>query len=99
MESGNRVVVGVNRFRLAEEHPPVTFRVNPEIEAGQVARLRELRASRSASLVEDNLRALEQAALGPDNLLPHIVKACESLATLGEISDRLRRVFGEYRES
>jgi methylmalonyl-CoA mutase N-terminal domain/subunit len=73
--------------------------MDPALEQGQVARLRELRASRPASLVEQRLQSLEQAARGADNLMPHILDACEALATVGEISDRLRGVFGEYRES
>jgi methylmalonyl-CoA mutase N-terminal domain/subunit len=63
-----------------------------------VARLRELRASRSAGTVEDRLRALEQAARSSDNLMPHIMASSEALATVGEISDRLRAVFGEYQD-
>jgi methylmalonyl-CoA mutase N-terminal domain/subunit len=96
VERGERIVVGVNKFRLEEEKPPITFRVDSAIEAHQIARLRELRASRSAAQVEEKLAALEQAARGSDNLMPRIVEACEALATVGEISDRLRLVFGEY---
>lgn len=96
VERGDRIVVGVNKFRLEDEKTPMTFRVGPAIEAQQIARLRELRASRSSSLVEEKLTALEQAARGADNLMPRIVDACEALATVGEISDRLRLVFGEY---
>jgi methylmalonyl-CoA mutase N-terminal domain/subunit len=99
VERGETIVVGVNRFRQTEPNRPVTFRMDPALEQGQVARLRELRASRPASLVEQRLQSLEQAARGADNLMPHILDACEALATVGEISDRLRGVFGEYRES
>jgi methylmalonyl-CoA mutase N-terminal domain/subunit len=96
VERGERIVVGVNKFRMEDEKPPMTFRVDPAIEAQQVGRLRELRASRATALVEEKLAALEQAARGSDNLMPRIVDACEVLATVGEISDRLRLVFGEY---
>ena len=99
VERGDTVVVGVNRFRQAEEHPPLPFRMDPALERSQVERLRELRASRAAGVVEERLSALEQAARGSDNLMPKILAACEEYATVGEISDRLRRVFGEYRES
>jgi methylmalonyl-CoA mutase N-terminal domain/subunit len=92
-------VVGVNKFRLAEQNPLVTFRMDPALEGSQIERLRELRASRAASVVEDRLNELERAARGSDNLMPRMVSACEAYATVGEISDRLRRVFGEYRES
>ena len=62
-------------------------------------RLREMRAGRSASVVADRLRSLEHAARGTENLMPHILSATEAYATVGEISDRLRAVFGEYREN
>jgi len=99
VERGETVVVGVNRFRQTEPNPPVTFRMDPALEPGQIARLREVRASRSAALAEERLASLEQAARGPENVMPRILGACEAFATVGEISDRLRRVFGEYRES
>jgi methylmalonyl-CoA mutase N-terminal domain/subunit len=99
VERGEIVVVGVNRFRQAEDHPSVAFRMDPALERMQVERLRELRASRPAAVVEERLVALEQVARGSDNLMPRILAACEVYATVGEISDRLRRVFGEYRES
>jgi methylmalonyl-CoA mutase N-terminal domain/subunit len=99
VERGEAIIVGVNKFRLEEEKPPAVFRVDPEIERQQVARLRELRASRSAQAVAAKLAGLEQAAKGSGNLMPHILSCCESLVTVGEISDRLRNVFGEYRET
>ena len=98
VERGEAVVVGVNRFKQEENQAPRLFRLDPELEQQQVARLRELRASRSASAVEARLSALEQAARSSDNLLPHILACSEAYATVGEISDRLRAVFGEYRE-
>jgi methylmalonyl-CoA mutase N-terminal domain/subunit len=99
VEKGETVVVGVNKFRQEEEHPPVTFRMDPALERPQIERLRELRASRAASVVEERLKTLELAARGSDNLMPRILAACEAYATVGEISDRLRTVFGEYKES
>jgi methylmalonyl-CoA mutase N-terminal domain/subunit len=99
VEKGETIVVGVNKFRLAEENPPVTFRMDPALERQQIDRLRELRASRNAAHVNACLDALEQAARGSDNLMPRILAACEAYATVGEISDRLRRVFGEYKET
>ena len=64
-----------------------------------VERLREMRASRSQTMVNDTLSALERAARGSENLMPRILEACGAQATVGEISDRLRGVFGEYREN
>jgi methylmalonyl-CoA mutase N-terminal domain/subunit len=90
-------VVGVNRFQQEEEGSPQTFRMDSEIEKTQVARLRELRATRPP--VDQKLNAIEHAARGSENLMPRILDACEVYATVGEISNRLRRVFGEYRES
>jgi methylmalonyl-CoA mutase N-terminal domain/subunit len=99
IEHGETVVVGVNKFRQEEGTALVTFRMDPALERQQVDRLREMRASRSASEVDARLTALEEAARGTDNLMPRIVDACAAKATVGEISDRLRVVFGEYRES
>jgi methylmalonyl-CoA mutase N-terminal domain/subunit len=97
VERGEAVVVGVNRFKQEEHEPPATFRLDPELENQQVARLRELRASRSAGVVADRLKALEAAARSTDNLMPRILSCSEALVTVGEISDRLRTVFGEYK--
>ncbi len=98
IEKGDRIVVGVNRFRLEDERPAPTFRVDPAIEAQQIEQLKQLRASRSAAAIKTSLSQLERAACGSDNLMPRILNACAALATVGEISDTLRRVFGEYRE-
>jgi methylmalonyl-CoA mutase N-terminal domain/subunit len=99
VESGERIVVGVNRFRMEEETPIPVFRLDPALEQTQVERLRQVRASRQAADVAFKLDRLEQAARGSDNLLPLILDAAESYATVGEISDRLKSVFGEYREA
>jgi len=99
VESGERIVVGVNRFRQEDERPASTFRLDPALERSQVERLREVRAGRSASVVAESLAALEQAARGTDNLMPRILTAAAAYTTVGEISDTLRRVFGEHRES
>jgi methylmalonyl-CoA mutase N-terminal domain/subunit len=99
VEEGRQIVVGVNKFQSAETEPPATFRINPELESQQVERLRAIRAGRSADQVKTTLQQLEAAAKGTDNLLPKILSACRALATVGEISDTLRHVFGEYRET
>ena len=98
VESGEIVVVGVNRFRMEENGVPPTFKPDPAGEQAQRERVRELRASRDPAPVGQRLAALENAARGSDNLMPHILGACEALATVGEISDSLRAVFGEYVE-
>jgi methylmalonyl-CoA mutase N-terminal domain/subunit len=99
VESGEAVVVGVNRFRVEEESAPQTLRIDPSIEQSQIERLRALRARRDAAAAESALARLEEAARGTENLLPHILAAVEAFATVGEISNRLRRVWGEYREA
>jgi methylmalonyl-CoA mutase N-terminal domain/subunit len=98
VESGERVVVGVNRFQQDGNGGVPTFRLDAALERGQVARLRELRASRSASQVALRLVELEAAARGGANLMPAILSAADDYVTVGETSDRLRAVFGEYRE-
>jgi methylmalonyl-CoA mutase N-terminal domain/subunit len=96
-ESGERVIVGVNRFREPEERRPEILRI-PEAEVSrQVERVRALRASRDQEAVERALGAVEEAARGTENLLPPMREALRVRATLGEVSDVLRRVFGEHR--
>ena len=99
VETGEAIVVGVNRFEEATSLPPAVFRVDPAIEQRQVERVRELRASRDPGAHGTALDELEKAARGSDNLMPHILASCEANATVGEISDRLRKVFGEYKEA
>lgn len=98
VEAGEQIVVGVNRFESGAASGIPTFTVDPSLESAQVARLRELRGGRDGARVEAALAALETAAQGSDNLMPAILAAAEAQATVGEMSDRLRRVFGEYRE-
>jgi methylmalonyl-CoA mutase, N-terminal domain len=98
VESGGQIVVGVNRFRLPEDRSIPVLRLDPALEAAQIERLRQVRASRSQSAVDQKLSALEEIARGTGNLVPPILEAAACYATVGEISDRLRTVFGEYRE-
>jgi methylmalonyl-CoA mutase N-terminal domain/subunit len=98
VESGETVVVGVNRFRMEGETPIPTFSLDPALEQAQIARLREVRASRGQIQVAESLQRLQQAARDGTNLLPPILDAAACYATVGEIADRLRSVFGEYRE-
>jgi len=99
VDSGEQVVVGVNRFQAEEGRLIPTLRIDPEIERSQVARLNALRARREAAKVESALAEVERCARGSENLMPAILTAVESYATVGEISDALRRAFGEYQES
>jgi methylmalonyl-CoA mutase N-terminal domain/subunit len=99
VESGEAVVVGVNRFQQNEGEASVHFKLDPELEQQQIARVREARASRDGAVVEERLKELERAARSSDNLMPLILSCAEARATVGEISDRFRAVFGEYREA
>jgi methylmalonyl-CoA mutase N-terminal domain/subunit len=98
VETTDAIVVGVNKFQAQEEPIPV-LRIDEQIERDQVARLQAVRARRSRPAAEAALDAIETAATGDENLLPRILTAVEASVTVGEISHRLRKVWGEYRES
>jgi len=95
------VVVGVNRFQVqGEDEKAVPIqRIDPSLEPKQVERLRALRARRNAVTWQTAIRAVEDTARAGDNLMPRILAAVEANATVGEISDAMRRVFGEYKEA
>jgi methylmalonyl-CoA mutase N-terminal domain/subunit len=97
IESGERVIVGVNRFVDAEERPVDLQRVSDEDVRMQIDRLQQLRADRDPGTVGRGLEAVERAARGTDNLLPPMKEALRARATLGEVSDVLRAVYGEYQ--
>jgi methylmalonyl-CoA mutase N-terminal domain/subunit len=99
IESQDAVVVGVNRFQSEEEAPVETLRIDPAVEQAQVERVKALRERRDAAATEAALDRLEEAARSPENLLPRILASVEAYATVGEISNRLRKVWGEYRET
>jgi methylmalonyl-CoA mutase N-terminal domain/subunit len=99
VETGDAVVVGVNRFRAEEETAVPTLRIDPSVERAQIERVRALRQRRDNERTEVALTLLEDAARSTENLLPRILDCVESLATVGEISNRLRHVWGEYREA
>jgi methylmalonyl-CoA mutase N-terminal domain/subunit len=99
VESKEQIIVGVNDFIAEEERSIPTLRIEPEIERSQVARLNALRANRDSARTKSALAELERRASTTENLLPAILSAVEAHATVGEISDTLRHVFGEYQES
>lgn len=99
VETKEQVVVGVNDFVAEEERAIPTLRIDPQIEREQILRLRALRARRDANKTKAAMAELERRAATKENLLPAILVAVEAYATVGEISDTLRRAFGEYRES
>jgi len=99
VDRGEAVVVGANRFDLEQEKPIPIQRIDEGLEARQVERVRALRVRREAGACQAALRAVEDAARTGENLMPRILNAVEAHATVGEISDAMRRLFGEYRES
>jgi methylmalonyl-CoA mutase N-terminal domain/subunit len=99
VDAGEAIVVGVNKFAGDDETEMHLQRLNPELETRQVERLRALRLRRDPGPWRDSLRGLEDAARTGENLMPRIVQAVEALATVGEIADTLRGVFGEFRET
>jgi len=99
VESGAQVVVGVNRFQTAGTAAIPTLKIDPEIERTQVARVKALRARRDGTKARAAIDEVERRARSNENLMPAILGAVEAFATVGEISDAMRRVFGEYRET
>ena len=99
IEKKEQIVVGVNDFVAGEESAIPTLRIDEAIERSQIARLKALRARRDSARVQSALSELQRRASTNENLLPAILTAVEAYATVGEISDALRRLFGEYQES
>ena len=99
IESKDQIIVGVNDFIAEEARTIPTLRIEPEIERSQIARLNALRAKRDSAKTQSALAELQRRAATTENLLPAILAAVEAHATVGEISDTLRRIFGEYQES
>jgi methylmalonyl-CoA mutase N-terminal domain/subunit len=98
VENGSKVVVGVNKFRDEETATPSLEKLDPEGERRQVANVRKVRAERDAAAWEAAMDRLEECARGTENLMPAMIVAVKAYATVGEISDRLRTVWGEHRE-
>ena len=98
VDAGDSIVVGVNAFTSAEPAPIEVLKLDPMLEAQQAERVRTVRASRSPAPCRDALDHVSQAARDGSNLMPHVISAVEARATVGEIADALRDVFGEYRE-
>jgi methylmalonyl-CoA mutase N-terminal domain/subunit len=99
VDSGEIIIVGVNKFTIEGEPEMKLQQVNPDLERRQVERLQALRTRRPIATWEQSLVRLTDAARTEANLIPYIVEAVEALATVGEIADTLRSVFGEYRET
>ncbi|WP_353072531.1 acyl-CoA mutase large subunit family protein [Tunturiibacter gelidoferens] len=99
VDAKEAIVVGVNEFASEQEVAVPIQRIDEALEGRQVERIRALRARRDAGVHAATLACVEDAARSGENLMPRIVEAVEAMATVGEVADALRRVFGEYRES
>ncbi|MGB9678928.1 MAG: acyl-CoA mutase large subunit family protein [Thermoanaerobacteraceae bacterium] len=98
IESGERIIVGLNKFQIKEEPPKGLLKVNPIVGEMQKEKIKKVKASRNNQNVNKALYNLKKAAQGKDNLMPWILDAVREYATLGEITDVLRSVFGEYQQ-
>ena len=98
IEKEERVVVGVNRFQAEEEKPTNLLRVDPAVRISQIEKLKKLKSQRDVEAVKRGLSRLKQVAEGSENLMPPIFDAVKAYATLGEICDVLREVYGEYQQ-
>ncbi len=99
VERSDAIVVGVNKFEIEEDETIPTLRIDAEIERNQIERTRAVRQKRDTTTAENALLKLEEAARNDENMLPRILDCVESYVTVGEISHRLRKVWGEYREA
>src|SRR4029079_19693527 len=97
VNEGERVAVGVNKYREEQEPQPEYFRVDPSLAKAQVDKLERLRSERDSATAEAALARLRTAAEGGENMMPAIIEAVHSYCTLGEICGAMRAVFGEYK--
>ncbi len=99
IENNELIVVGVNKFQIEEEAPKGLLRVDPAVGEMQKQKLVELRAKRDNAKVEETLSVLKKACEGTENVMPYVLDAVKTYATLGEICDVMREVFGEYQQT
>lgn len=97
IESGEKIIVGVNKFQVAETNKVPAFKIDDSIQQIQTDKLQRLRAKRNEQKVTALLEKIAQTAQSSENLMPVVIEAVENLCTLGEIADSLRKVFGEHR--
>ena len=98
IEKKGKIIIGVNNFITNEKFQPEIMKINQSVRDKQIERLTRLKKKRDASKVDSALKTLEQRAKNGDNLMPCILDAVEAYTTVGEISDALRSVWGEYKE-
>ena len=98
IQNGEKIIVGVNKFEVNEKPMENLLSIDDNIRIQQTEKLKEVKANRDNKKVAELLLKIENAAKGTENLMPHILSAVEEYATLGEIADVMRKVFGEYRQ-
>ena len=98
VESGERIVVGVNEFRTEGDEPIPLLRIDESVARAQTARLQAVRGERSADRVKETLAGVERACRDGSNVMPPIIEAVKAYVTLGEVCDVFRKVWGQYRE-
>jgi methylmalonyl-CoA mutase N-terminal domain/subunit len=98
VDSGKQVIVGVNKFTTGEERQPRILEIDEAVEKKQIARLKKLQRERDNRKVKEALEKVRQVAQSSENVMPALIEAVKAYATVGEISDVFRSIFGEYRE-
>ncbi|MCR4427785.1 MAG: methylmalonyl-CoA mutase family protein [Caldiserica bacterium] len=98
IENGERIIVGLNKFKTDEEPPKEILKVDPKLRDLQIARINEVKGKRDSGKVKAILQKIEEVASTEENLIPHFIEAVRAYATLGEITGALRKVFGEYQQ-
>jgi len=99
IENGDRIIVGVNKFQSKEQSKPELLKINEKVQEEQIKFLKSVKEKRNNNIVDEKLVALKKAAHSDDNLIPFIIDAVRVYASVGEICDSLRDVFGEYKEN
>ena len=97
IEKGEKIIVGVNKFQVKEKPLEDILMIDDSVRNMQVEKIKRVKAERDNNKVKQLLQAIEESARSGSNLMPHILAACENYATLGEIADVMRKVFGEYK--
>lgn len=97
IESGEKIIVGVNKFQVEEKNSIPVFKVDDQVQTVQVEKIKALKLKRDNTRVAASLSALREKAISGENLMPTVLEAVENYCTLGEIADELRKVFGEYK--
>jgi methylmalonyl-CoA mutase N-terminal domain/subunit len=97
IERGEKIIVGVNKFKVSQEESIPVLKIDDSIRDHQIAKLKELKETRNKEQVINCLKTIQEKAVEDGNLMPPVIEAVESYCTLGEISDVLRSVFGEYK--